>query len=164
MSKYSATARSHPNIALIKHWGKRDVGLNLLPVPSLSLTLSKFHTTTTVTWGVNEDRLILNGAQQNGTAANKVFEFLSLIDIDRPPCRVVSDNNFLSLQVSASSASAFSALAIPVVQPPTNPTHQKHCLFWQEECPDLHPEVSLMDGSNGKWVSVRMGSTHTGFK
>ncbi|MEZ4240891.1 MAG: hypothetical protein R3F59_32985 [Myxococcota bacterium] len=35
----SATAVAHPNIALVKYWGKRDVALNLPAVPSLSLTL-----------------------------------------------------------------------------------------------------------------------------
>ena len=30
-------AVAHPNIALVKYWGKRDVALNLPVVPSLSL-------------------------------------------------------------------------------------------------------------------------------
>ena len=114
MSKYSATARSHPNIALIKYWGKRDILLNLPAVPSLSLTLSKFHTTTTVNWGSKEDQLVLNGSVQDraGNAATKVFDFLNLIDSQRPPCKVISENNFPTAAGLASSASAFSALAM----------------------------------------------------
>ena len=51
MSPRTATALAHPNIALVKYWGKRDVALNLPAVPSLSLTLDGFATTTTVRWG-----------------------------------------------------------------------------------------------------------------
>ncbi|MEC8277489.1 MAG: diphosphomevalonate decarboxylase, partial [Myxococcota bacterium] len=57
-----ATAVAHPNIALIKYWGKRDVSLNLPAVSSLSLTLSDFCTKTTVHWGANSDQMYLNGA------------------------------------------------------------------------------------------------------
>ena len=39
-----ATAIAHPNIALVKYWGKRDRGLNLPAVPSLSVTLAPFAT------------------------------------------------------------------------------------------------------------------------
>ncbi|MBW2253476.1 MAG: hypothetical protein JRI25_02615 [Deltaproteobacteria bacterium] len=46
----AATARAHPNIALVKYWGKRDLVLNLPAVPSLSLTLDRFRTRTTVVW------------------------------------------------------------------------------------------------------------------
>ena len=112
MSKNIATARSHPNIALIKYWGKRNVELNLPAVPSLSLTLSQFHTTTTVEWGTAADSFNLNGIPQAGLAAQKVYRFLDLIDAHRPPCRVVSDNNFPTAAGLASSASAFSALAL----------------------------------------------------
>lgn len=112
MSKNIATARSHPNIALIKYWGKRDVELNLPAVPSLSLTLSQFHTTTTVEWGTTVDSFNLNGIPQDGLAAQKVYRFLDLIDVHRPPCKVVSDNNFPTAAGLASSASAFSALAL----------------------------------------------------
>ena len=112
MSNRSATARSHPNIALIKYWGKRNIELNLPAVPSLSLTLSKFHTTTTVKWDTNEDEFMLNDTKQRGPAAQKVFQFMNLIAHDRPPCQVISNNNFPTAAGLASSASAFSALAM----------------------------------------------------
>ena len=112
MSNRSATARSHPNIALIKYWGKRDIALNLPAVPSLSLTLSKFHTTTTVKWNTKEDQFKLNGIIHGGSAAQKVFQFMNLIVRDRPPCHVISNNNFPTAAGLASSASAFSALAM----------------------------------------------------
>ena len=112
MSKHSATARSHPNIAVIKYWGKRNVELNLPAVPSISLTLSKFHTTTTVHWNVDVDEFLLNNATQSPVRSKKVFAFLDLIDVNRPPCKVESCNNFPTAAGLASSASAFSALAM----------------------------------------------------
>ncbi len=112
MSSSTATARSHPNIALIKYWGKRDTKLNLPAVPSLSLTLSQFHTTTSVTWGSNKDLFCLNNIEQSNTQSEKVFQFLDLLTPNRPPCTVVSENNFPTAAGLASSASAFSALAM----------------------------------------------------
>jgi diphosphomevalonate decarboxylase len=38
------------NIALVKYWGKRDVALNLPATGSLSLTLDRLGTRTTVTF------------------------------------------------------------------------------------------------------------------
>jgi len=108
----SATATAHPNIALVKYWGKRDIPLNLPSVPSLSLTLDRFATTTTVTRGAAEDEIVLDGARVEGRAAERVLRFLDLIDPDRPPCRVQSTSNFPVAAGLASSSSAFAALAL----------------------------------------------------
>ena len=43
-----ATAVAHPNIALVKYWGKSDVEQNIPAVGSLSITLDGLTTTTTV--------------------------------------------------------------------------------------------------------------------
>lgn len=107
-----ATAIAHPNIALIKYWGKRDVPLNLPAVPSLSVTLDTFTTTTTVEWGAPADRLEVNDQPQAGRPAERVFRFLDLVSSDRPPCVVRSKNNFPTAAGLASSASAFAALAL----------------------------------------------------
>ena len=106
------TARAHPNIALIKYWGKRDIALNLPAVPSVSLTLEKFHTTTTVEWDSKEEVFVLNGMQQTGTPAKKVSQFLDIIAPERPKCLVTSENNFPTAAGLASSSSAFAALAL----------------------------------------------------
>ena len=106
------TAISHPNIALIKYWGKRDSTYNLPSVSSVSLTLSDFCTKTTVEWGSKTDLLILNEEQQTEQQAKRVFQFLDIIDPQRPPCRVESQNNFPTAAGLASSSSAFSALAL----------------------------------------------------
>lgn len=107
-----ATARAHPNIALIKYWGKRDRALNLPAVPSLSVTLDGFHTTTTVRWGATADRVELDGAVAQGKEADRVLRLLDLVDPGRPPVQVQSASNFPAAAGLASSASAFAALAL----------------------------------------------------
>ena len=157
MRKNIATARSHPNIALIKYWGKRDVELNLPAVPSLSLTLSQFHTTTTVEWGTKDDTFILNGSVQQGLSAEKVYRFLDLIDDQRPPCHVVSDNNFPTAAGLASSASAFSALAVAgcTAAGKSNSTEALSCLARRGSG---SASRSLFDG----WVEWKMGTREDG--
>lgn len=108
----TATATAHPNIALIKYWGKRDRALNLPAVPSLSLTLDTFTTTTTVQWGADADSAELNNRPADQREAARIFGFLDLIDSERPPCRVVSRNDFPTAAGLASSSSAFAALAV----------------------------------------------------
>ncbi len=103
------TAIAHPNIALVKYWGKRDVARNLPAVPSLSMTLGGWRTRTTVTWGVQRDRFLLDGVVRDDP---RVGRFLDHIDADRPPVEVVSDNDFPTGAGLASSASGFAALAL----------------------------------------------------
>jgi mevalonate pyrophosphate decarboxylase len=58
----SAVAVAHPNIALVKYWGKRDEELVLPVTDSLSMTLDSYPTTTRVTVlpGARVDTVILN--------------------------------------------------------------------------------------------------------
>ena len=66
-----ATAIAHPNVALIKYWGKRDRDTNLPAVGSLSLTLSGLETRTTI-WldkDSTEDQLVLNGQPDSSATA-----------------------------------------------------------------------------------------------
>jgi len=107
-----AIAIAHPNIALVKYWGKRDIPLNLPAVGSISLTLDGYRTRTEVQWGAERDRLFLDGREFADKAATRVFSFLDRIESDRPPCEVHSDNNFPAGAGLASSASAFAALAL----------------------------------------------------
>ncbi|EFR92444.1 diphosphomevalonate decarboxylase, partial [Listeria innocua FSL S4-378] len=60
-----ATAIAHTNVALIKYWGKRDEHLILPANSSLSFTVDKFYTKTTVEWDENlaQDTFILNNEQ-----------------------------------------------------------------------------------------------------
>lgn len=106
------TAEAHPNIALVKYWGKRDIPQNLPAVSSLSLTLGPWRTTTTVRWGAERDRFALDGVPRTDKAATKVARFLDRIDPARPPVEVVSTNDFPTGAGLASSASGFAALAL----------------------------------------------------
>jgi len=105
----AVTARAHPNIALVKYWGKRDLGLNLPAVPSVSLTLDGFTTTPTVTWGAAVERVVFDGVER---AEPRVSAFLDRVASPRPPCEVVTRNDFPTGAGLASSASGFAALAL----------------------------------------------------
>ncbi len=127
----SATAIAHPNIALIKYWGKRNRRLNLPSVSSLSLTLDTFKTQTTVKWDCTSDSFVLNKKKNDGKEAQKVFAFLDLLEPNRPFCRVESFNNFPTAAGLASSSSAFAALALAASsagQLPQASLDQRHTL------------------------------------
>lgn len=111
-----ATAIAHPNIALIKYWGKRDVELNLPSTGSLSVTLDRFATRTTVRWDVPRDQAWLDGRPASPADAKKVFKHLDLITPGRPPARVISASNFPAAAGLASSSSAFAALTLAAAQ------------------------------------------------
>lgn len=111
-----ATATAHPNIALVKYWGKRDVALNLPAVPSLSLTLAPWSTRTTVETDAPRDEVRLAGRPATDAEASRVTRFLDLVDPDRPPCVVDSANDFPTAAGLASSASAFAALALAATE------------------------------------------------
>ena len=77
----NASAIAHPNIALVKYWGKRDRRLNLPAVPSLSVTLAPFETRTEVQWGAGTDRFEINGRLAEGDAADRV----ATLEVPPPP-------------------------------------------------------------------------------
>ena len=60
------TAIAHPNIALVKYWGKQNKILNHPASPSLSITLDSLITKTKVS-ASTETRLLLNGKRNDGT-------------------------------------------------------------------------------------------------
>ena len=112
----TATAVAHPNIALIKYWGKRDEELVLPRTDSLSMTLGIFPTTTTVTLapGAGHDTVTLNGQAAQGEALRRVATFLDLIrrQAGRGEHAVVDTVNTVPTGAGlASSASGFAALA-----------------------------------------------------
>ena len=102
----TVVVEAHPNIALIKYWGKRDLSLNLPAVPSLSVTLDQFRTRTALTWDVEADEVVLDGAIVRGSSRARVLAQLDRVAHDRPPCHVVSDNNFPTAAGLASSSSS----------------------------------------------------------
>jgi len=119
----SVTATAHPNIALIKYWGKRealtDDHRNWALNPSLSLTLSRAQTRTKVQPGngdvhiggapaIEADRLKVHAQLE------RVFAFLAS-PLRAKNCTVESANNFPAGTGMASSASAFAALTAAAV-------------------------------------------------
>ncbi|MEM1433596.1 MAG: diphosphomevalonate decarboxylase [Pseudomonadota bacterium] len=109
-------AVAHPNIALVKYWGKSDTGSNTPATPSLSITLSGFSTATRVRpSSTGRDQVTLNGS----TAADaKIDRFLQHLRnrFDLPPVEIDSENNFPTASGLASSASGFAALTLALNQ------------------------------------------------
>ena len=109
-----ATATAQPNIALIKYWGKRDTTLNLPAVGSISITLSALYTTMTVEFdaALGDDRLRLNG-EQNDALLPRLGQALDVVaGADRPRARIDSECNFPIAAGLASSASSFAAIVV----------------------------------------------------
>ncbi|MCX7521889.1 diphosphomevalonate decarboxylase [Microbacterium sp. STN6] len=112
-----AVARAHPNIALIKYWGKRDEALVLPMTGSLSLTLDIFPTTTSVELDAlaSADIVELGGETARGTAAERVTAFLDIVRRlagSSVHARVSSRNTAPTGAGLASSAAGFAALAV----------------------------------------------------
>ncbi|MDT9698363.1 diphosphomevalonate decarboxylase [Streptomyces sp. P17] len=113
----SATAVAHPNIALIKYWGKRDEHLVLPRVDSLSMTLNVFPTTTSVRLDPDaaRDVVTLNGKPAEGEALRRVVHFLDVVRERAGQAHravVDSENTVPTGAGLASSASGFAALAV----------------------------------------------------
>nr|BAB07791.1 diphosphomevalonate decarboxylase [Streptomyces sp. CL190] len=116
-SAAGATAVAHPNIALIKYWGKRDERLILPCTTSLSMTLDVFPTTTEVRLdpAAEHDTAALNGEVATGETLRRISAFLSLVrEVAGSDQRAVVDtrNTVPTGAGLASSASGFAALAV----------------------------------------------------
>jgi len=110
------TAVAHPNIALVKYWGKSDVERNIPAVGSLSITLDGLTTTTSVCFDpeLGSDEFVLGGQD----APAMVGRVSSCLDLLRERAgtdvyaRVESENDFPTAAGLASSASGFAALVV----------------------------------------------------
>ncbi len=112
-----ATALAHPNIALVKYWGKRSPDLNLPAVGSISVTLNELHTISSVQFQeeLADDLLILNGKPASAEQTARISRFLDRVRQKsglKWRARVESRNNFPTGAGLASSASAFASLAL----------------------------------------------------
>ncbi len=116
-SKDIATARAHPNIALIKYWGNLDNELRLPANSSLSFSLGTLETQTTVQFDeqLTSDRVVIDDVPASDSASQRVCLHLDrirrLADI-KTYAYVESNSNFPSGAGIASSASAFAALTL----------------------------------------------------
>jgi diphosphomevalonate decarboxylase len=111
-----ATARAFTNIALIKYWGKRDESLFLPMNSSLSITLDKFYTTTTVEFCSNllTDVFVINNQLADEPEVNKITHFLNRVRAmsGKGFNAIVNTTNHVPTAAGfASSASGFAALA-----------------------------------------------------
>jgi len=111
------TAQAHPNLALVKYWGKLDEGLNLPASSSISVNLSGATTTTSVlfTLEAEVDRVMIDGKAAEPKAHARVVRHLDRVRVlaGIKECAVVESwNDFPSSAGIASSASAFAALSL----------------------------------------------------
>jgi diphosphomevalonate decarboxylase len=111
-----ATALAQPNIALVKYWGKQDIGHNLPAVGSISITLDAPHTRTTVIFSddLAQDEFTLNGQAEPAMLRRVSASLDKLRDLAdcRLFARVESENDFPTGAGLASSASGFAALVM----------------------------------------------------
>ena len=108
----TTVAKAHPNIALIKYWGKQLTAGNVPATPSLSITLDTLTSTTRLNTAA-QDSFTLNG---NLVDDQKIAACLAILRerYDIPPLAVVSENNFPTAAGLASSASGFAALVTAI--------------------------------------------------
>lgn len=102
------TAVAHPNIALIKYWGKQALPGNVPATPSVSITLDALTSTTTVR-ASETDQIILNGQVADDAKIRGCLEMLRS-EFSIAPVTIESENNFPTAAGLASSASGFAAL------------------------------------------------------
>lgn len=108
------TARAHPNIALIKYWGKRNTELNLPAVGSISITLSSLFTDMRIR---PDPSLVADELMLNDEPAPRLLPRLSecidnVLGSNRDKVRIDSTGNFPVAAGLASSASAFAACVV----------------------------------------------------
>lgn len=131
MSEHKATATAHPNIALVKYWGKRDEKLVLPHQSSLSVTIAPFQVTTTVHFGAGAEQVMLNGQPARERERERI---LSTIALARAAARhslgrvrIDSVGNFPAGAGLASSAAAFAALALAARAAAGLPWNERGC-------------------------------------
>ncbi len=116
-SEFRATAEAGANIALTKYWGNANDDLRIPASDSVSITLDRTRTVTTVAFSPDqaEDEIVVDGVRLSGSARERAVRHLDLLR-ERAGvswrARVVSRNNFPAGAGIASSASGFAALTL----------------------------------------------------
>lgn len=108
----AATAIAHPNIALVKYWGKAPGPGNIPAGPSLSITLDTLTTHTRVSIA-DQDELYIDSAPAEDTKVRACLADLRA-HYDVAPLRIETSNNFPTAAGLASSASGFAALVTAI--------------------------------------------------
>lgn len=109
----STTACAHPNIALIKYWGKTSRPGNYPATPSLSITLDTLVTTTEVRNCEQADRIFFDDVEASDPTVLACLEEFRA-DFQIPHLEVHTSNNFPTAAGLASSASGFAALVAAI--------------------------------------------------
>ena len=117
MKERRAVAEAGANIALTKYWGNADAALRIPANDSISLTLDRTRTVTTVSFhpDLERDEVSVDGRALEGPARERVVQHLDLFRhlAGIPwPARVAARNNFPPAAGIASSASGFAALTV----------------------------------------------------
>lgn len=119
---HKVTVRTHPDIALIKYWGKKNKALRLPANGSLSVVLEALHTTTTVEFDLSltADQVQIGGQVEAGEVSRASQHLQRVRELAKDKgllnqdifARVVSQNNFPTSTGLSSSSSGFAALSI----------------------------------------------------
>ena len=104
--------RSAPSLALIKYWGKNDVGRNLPATPSLAVTVTALETRVRMCAASGDDHLIVDGAEVPGERHRSFFDAARATLGVNTQYHAEARNNFPGGAGLASSASLFAALAV----------------------------------------------------
>ena len=122
------TAHAHPNIALVKYWGKQQKPGNLPATPNLSISLAGLTTVTHVS-DAPSDTFILNSKE---TSDPKLVRWLEALrgTFDVPPLQIDSGNDFPTSAGLASSASGFAALITAINAHCDLGLNQEMCSEW----------------------------------
>lgn len=107
-----AVAIAHPNIALVKYWGKQPGSGNRPATPSLSITLAALTTRTTVLPAA-ADALRIGGAEVRNAKIERLVAAMRA-HWDLPPLLIDTCSDFPMQAGLASSASGFAALATAI--------------------------------------------------
>ena len=106
-----ATATAHPNLALIKYWGKADTEHNLPATSSLGITLKELNSFVQVETGVGYDSIELEGHYQMPERYAPFLDEVRRLCSTQSGFRITAHNDFPTAAGLASSSSGFAALA-----------------------------------------------------
>jgi len=108
------TAIAFSNIALVKYWGKRDENIILPYNSSISMTLDKFFTKTTIDFSDEyKNEFYINGQLKSDEKVDRFMQLISKIKVIKN-YKIMTENNFPTSAGFASSASGFAALSATV--------------------------------------------------
>ena len=151
-----ATALAHPNIALVKYWGKQTDQANIPATPSLSITLDTLVTRTSVRES-GQDQIEIDGSV---VSDEKIEDFLVQLRAvySLPPLSIESSNNFPTSAGLASSASGFAGLLTAIDAAFKLEMSASERSIWARKgsgsaARSIFGGFASLDGENGDWCA-----------